>query len=157
DGIVRGEVATGPVVRGRPVTVALDVRIFDIASNEEINGGYDRNTVAARPGQPSDFEELLNKAVQDAALNTVRKGVQKQLVTATVLNVNGNLVILNRGTRDGIKAGDDLTVFREGPNGSKIQQAQLHVARAYPDNTEAEISRDIGGVQVEDYARVIYR
>lgn len=158
DGIVRGVVQSdGSVVRGRPVFVGLDVRIYDIASGEEINGSITEERAEPRPGQAGDTEELLNKAVQDAALNVVRNIVQKQLVTATVLNVNEGIVILNRGQRDGIKVGDDLTVFREGTNGQKIQQAIIRAARVYPDNTEADIVRDIGGIQVEDFARVVYR
>src|SRR5581483_6247342 len=38
DAVVKGTVTTGPLVRGRPVQVALDVRIQDLASDEEING-----------------------------------------------------------------------------------------------------------------------
>jgi hypothetical protein len=157
DGIVRGEVLASQVARNRPVAVTLDVRIFDIASQAEINGGYSTATASPRPGQPAGTEELLTKAVQDAALSTVRSVVQHQLVTATVLNVNDNVVILNRGTRDGLKVGDDITVFHEGPNGDKVQRAVLHAVRVFPDNTEAEITNLIGGVQVEDFARVIYR
>ena len=45
--------------------------------------------------EPAVTEELLNKGIGDAALQAVRSVVSHQLISATVLNINAETVILS--------------------------------------------------------------
>jgi hypothetical protein len=157
DAIIRGHVESAPPTKNHPTAVAISVTVQDVASGELINGAVVRTTAVPRPGQPADPEELLNKAVEDGALSIVQQLVQRQLVTATVLNINQNLVILNRGLRDGVQVGDELVVLREGANNTKTKVGKIKIARAYATDSEADVLQNIGGIRPEDLARVLYR
>ncbi len=155
DAIVEGEVAASATKDGRTANVSLGITVLDVSSQEYINGAFSQLRSTPRPGEGSDTEELISRAVEDAALNVVRETVQKQLVSATVLQRNGEIVILNRGLRDGIHEGDDMVVSRETPSG-RVKQAIIRVVRAYAQDSEAEVRQDLGGVRPEDTARVLY-
>jgi len=156
DAVVEGEVAASPLERGRPVRVGLDVRIHDMVTDEDISGALNYVTETPRPGQVGDPEELLTKGVEDVALETIRQIAQRQLFVATILNVNGNYGIINIGTRNGLHVGDELTVYRLSPSGT-VRVGRLKAARVYPGDAEADILRNVGGVQIEDQARIIYQ
>ena len=154
--IAGGTVSASPQVRGRGVSVLLEVTIKDIASGENINGSSVRVTNNPRPGQSSDPEELLNKAVDDAAQKTISEIISHQLVASSILNVTGNIAILNRGIKDGLHVGDEMTVYRYTPVGDVIKVGKLKIARVYSGDSEAEIRENILGIATEDLARVIY-
>ena len=157
EAIVQGEVASYGAVKNHGIGLALNVTIRDVASTEFINGGSARSQASPRPGSAESTDELTTKAVEYASQDVVRQMVQRQLVTATVLNINDQTVILNRGLRDGIKAGDDLIILREGSGGSKVREGRVHVIHSYATDSEAEVTENIGGIHPEDYARVLYR
>ena len=154
--VVTGTVSATPPLRGRGVTVALSLKVKDLASGENINGGIANVVSNPRPGQGNDPEELLNKALEDASQLAIREIVAHQLVTSTVLNVTGSIAIINRGTRDGLKVGDELTVFRYIPNSEVIKVGKLKLARVYAGDSEADIRENTLGIAIEDQARVIY-
>lgn len=155
DAIVRGRVASGPLRRGAPVTVSLQVFVQDVASGENINGGLTKIKSSSRPGQITDPEELRVKAVTDAAQDVVRQIFQRQVWTATILNVNQNIAIINIGKRNGLQVGDELTVYRQqGRN--VVKMGRLKAVRVNAGDAEADILENIGGIQIEDLARTIY-
>ncbi len=156
DVIVEGQVAAG-ASRGKSVRVSLATNLREVASKEYINGGYVQTTTAPRPGEPSDPEELINKGVSDAAQDVVRQILGRQIATATVIGIETNMVILNKGVRDGVKIGDDVVILREGVNGKKLEVGRVRVARVYPTDSEAEIINNVGGIRPEDGARVLYQ
>jgi hypothetical protein len=156
DAVVEGSVESSGLSRGRPVRVSLDVKIHDMATDEDINGGIAQVTESPRPGQVADPEELLTKGVEDVAQDVVRQITQRQLFVATILNVNGNVAIMNIGTRNSLHVGDELTVYRQSPAGT-IRVGRLKAARVYPGDAEADIEQNVGGIQIEDLARIIYR
>ena len=154
--VVTGTVSATPPLRGRGVTVALSLKVRDLASSENINGGIANIVANPRPGQGSDPEELLNKALEDATQLAVREIVSHQLVTSTILNVTGSIAIINRGIRDGLKVGDEMTVFRNIGNSEVVKVGKLKLARVYAGDSEADIRENTLGIAIEDQARVIY-
>jgi len=156
DAVVQGKVTASSLTRGRPVRISLDLRVHDMTTDEDINGGTAQVVETPRPGQVSDPEELLTKGVEDVAQDVVRQIAQRQLFVATILNVNGNVAIMNIGTRNSLHVGDELTVYRLSPAGT-IKVGRLKAARVYPGDAEADILENVGGIQIEDQARIIYR
>lgn len=156
DAIVEGDVAAG-LARGKGVQVLLSTNLREVASDQYINGGYSQMTVVPRPGEPGDSEELINKGVSDAAQDVVRQVLARQLATGTVIGIETNSVIINKGVRDGVKVGDDVVILREGANGLKTQVGSVRVSRVYPTDSEAEIIANPGGIRPEDTARVLYQ
>lgn len=157
DAIVQGDVAVTPPARGRAASSILSVTVIDASSGDTINGGIGQASVSPRPGQTGDAEDLITKAIENAAMQSVGKVVQRQIALATVMNINGDTVILNRGVRDGIHEGDELVILREGPNGARIKEGLVRVARSYATDSEAEVVQNIGGIRPEDEARVLYK
>ncbi len=156
EAIVEGQVAAGSA-KNKTVQVALLANIREVASDQFINGGYSRMTVSPRPGDTSDAEELINKGVSDAAQDLVRQVLGRQLASATVIGIETNTVILNKGIRDGVHVGDNIVILREGAGGKKTRVGSVKVARAYPTDSEAEIISNPGGITPEDGARVVYQ
>ncbi len=156
DSIVEGEVGTPAPTKSRAGSVQLGVRILDVASQEYINGGFASARAELRPGQAADPEELIGQSVKDAALTVVRQVVQRQQVSATVLQRVGDTIVLNRGLRDGIREGDNLVVIRETKEGGAVKEGILRVARAYATDAEAEVRNETGAIRPEDIARVLY-
>ena len=156
DAVVQGTVTSSTPTRGRPVRVSMDVRIHDMTTDEDINGGVAQVTESPRPGQVGDPQELVTKGVEDVALEVVRQMAQRQQYVATILNVNGNVAIMNIGTRNSLKVGDELSVYRLSPSGT-VRVGRLKAARVYPGDSEADILQNVGGIQIEDQARIIYR
>ena len=154
EGIVTGRINVATNKKGAATTVAVDSTITDVASNDPINGAVSRLTIAARPGEA--LEEATTRTVGDSALDLVRQMVQRQLVTATVLNVNVETIILNRGTRDGLHVGDELVVLEYQTNGSTISKGRIKVARAYATDVECEAVLN-NGIRPENIARALYR
>ena len=156
ESIVEGEVGTPTPTKGRAGSVQLGIRILDVASQEYINGGFAIAKAEPRPGQTADPEELILQSLRDASLNVVREVVQRQQVSATVLQRIGDTIVLNRGLRDGIREGDNLVVVRETTVGGRVKQGLLRVARAYATDAEAEVRNEVGAIRPEDIARVLY-
>lgn len=138
------------------VKVEMTVQLKDVAAQIYTNGASGLASESPRPGEPAVTEELLNKGVADAALQAVRSVVSHQLISATVLNINQETVILNSGLRDGIAVGDKVQVLRDAGNGSKYPVGELLVQRAYATDSEALVVKNTGGIRPEDIGRVIY-
>jgi hypothetical protein len=155
DAIVKGTV-NAVIPKGQNPILVLDTIITDATTGDSINGGQSRIVAKVQPGQSLTAQETVDKAVSDAALAVTRQMVSRQMVTATVLNINQDVVLINRGTRDGLKAGDDLDIIRDRA-GQKVSVGKIRIARAYATDSEADVLQNVGGIQPEDLARVIYR
>ena len=156
EGVVTGRVNVATNKAGRVTSVAIDTTIVDAISEKEypINGAIVTQAVNPRAGEA--VEEAVTRAVGDAGLDAVRQMVQRQLVTATVLNINVETVIINRGTRDGLHVGDELLVLGYQPNGSTISKGIIKVARAYATDCECDATLN-NGISPENIARALYR
>ena len=155
EAVVQGEVGASVSKSGNLADVSLGITFKDVSSSEYINGGFAHVRSVPRPGEASTTAELIPRAVEDAALAVVRDSVQRQLVSATILQRNGELIILNKGLRDGLHEGDTMVVSREGQSG-RVKQATIRIVRAYATDSEAEVRNDYGGVRPEDIARIVY-
>lgn len=155
DVIVEGQVGA-TVIKGRGVQITMITNLREVASRQLINGGYSNGVTSPRPGESADAEELINKGVSDAAQDIVRQVLSRQLATGTVIGIETDSVILNKGVRDGVKTGDDVVILREGANGLKTEVGRVKVVRVYPTDSEATIIRNPGGIRPEDTARVLY-
>ena len=156
EGVVTGRVNVAANKAGRVTTVAIDATIVDAISDKAypINGAISIQTVTPRAGEAT--EEAVTRAIGDAGLDAVRQMVQRQVVTATVLNINVETVIINRGTRDGLHVGDELLVLEYQPNGSTISKGVVRVARAYATDCECDATLN-NGIRPENIARALYR
>ena len=156
DAIVEGDVGSTEAKKGRPVTVSLSVKVLDLSSLEYINGGFAQATAVAKAGETAGWDELVSRAVEDTALSSVRQIVQRQLVSATVLQRVGDTIILNRGLRDGLREGMELTISRDLGNGQRVKQGTVKIARSYATDSEAEVRSELGGIRPEDIAKALY-
>ena len=157
DAILQGTVSVARPGRGRPATAIISMTLMDVASQDTINGGVGQGTATPRPGQTADAEDLVTQAIENAAQAATSQVIQRQLPVATVMGVNPDYVILNRGVRDGIHEGDNLVIERIGANGQITREGMVRVARVYPSDSEADIIDNTGGVRPEDIGRVLYR
>lgn len=154
DGIVRGEVNTAVNKKGVPSTVAIQARVEDAATGDAINGSTQILNIKQRPGEA--VEEAVTRTVADTGLSVVRQMVARQTVTGTVLNVNVDNIIINRGTRDGLKVGDELLILQYQPDGSFISKGKIKIARAYATDSECDAVSNLG-ISPENIARGLYR
>jgi hypothetical protein len=99
------------------------------------------------------FATETTKSVEQAALGVVQKAIRSSWsylrVSATVVNVIGELVMLDRGSKDGLKTGDYMIITRQNPNGEATKQGEIRVARVFTTKAEAEIV-SIGSLRPED-------
>jgi hypothetical protein len=95
---------------------------------------------------------MQSQAIGDAAFQLVRTLNNYRLPEATVLITSENREVrLNRGSRDGIQAGQEFVVFRQGERIGRIR-----VTRVYGTESYAAIT-DIGrGIRPEDKARAVF-
>ena len=157
EGIVMGEVNVAVNKKNIPSSVLISVSIVDSSSpglKDAINGSIESLNVQPRPGEA--VEEAVSRTVGDTGLSVVRDMVQRQLVTATVLNVNEQSFIINRGTRDGLHVGDELVALEYQPNGSFVTKGKIKVARAYATDAECEAIVNYG-IRPENIVRALYR
>ncbi len=108
--------------------------------------------IVASPTPQTHEENMLAEKRDDQ--QPAKKG--KQSITATVLNINGETIILNAGVHDGIVVGDKLQVYRDDGNGGKIPVGELLVQRAYAKDSQAVVVKNTGGIRPEDTAEEMY-
>ncbi len=153
DALVTGEVA-GQADRRKESGVQITVLVRDSVEGEPLNGGQGRQASAPREGEMD--EEAQQRSVSDAALGAVRQMLLRPVVVGTILNVRQGVVTLNRGSRDGLKAGDELRTFRYGRDGIANPTGRIRVTRTYEDNAEAKPIVN-NGIGTEDVVRKTYR
>ncbi len=153
DALVTGEVVTQADQR-RGDGVQITVLVRDSVEGEPLNGGQGRQISAAREGEMD--EEAQQRSVADAALGAVRQMLLRPVVVGTILNVRQGVITLNRGNRDGLKAGDEMRTYRYGTNGVASPTGRLRVTRTYEDNAEAKAVVN-NGIGTEDVVRKTYR
>lgn len=154
DGIVTGQVNVAVNQKKVASSIAIQVTVKDASTNLPINGSTQLSRITLRPGEAA--EEAVTRTVADTGLAVVRDMVARQTVTGTVLNVNVETIIINRGTRDGLKVGDELVVLAYQPDGSFLSKGKIKVARAYATDSECE-SVENNGISPENIVRALYQ
>jgi len=156
--IVSGEVAAVRTEGGKAgttdVRTSLLVRVADASSGELMNGAAQIGTAAARPGE-NDVESLARDAASKAALQSVKEIVAYTLpegiITNSVTDLGGTHVLINRGSRDGVKDGMDLLVLRSGNRVGRVR-----VTSVFADDAEGIVTENIQGIRPEDTVRATF-
>ncbi|MER3462057.1 MAG: hypothetical protein C4342_03360, partial [Armatimonadota bacterium] len=95
---------------------------------------------------------MLNEAVNFGAQQAVQNILRQQIGHATVLTTpTTQFVTLNKGTRQGLKVGQEMVVLRRGELVARVRIAEVNT-----DSAVASILRQNMGVAPGDTARVIY-
>jgi len=155
--IVTGEVAfvrSDTKGGAKTVRVGLKVRVTEANSGDLLNGAAQIGTAVARPGQ--DEYSLIEEAARNAAVLAAKEVMAYTLPEGIVLNLVGGKgsevqVLINKGSRDGIKDGMQMIVFREKQRVGKIQVTATLVS-----DSEAKILENNYGFQPEDKVRAIF-
>ena len=154
DSIVAGEVADVKV-EGSPRTafVTILVRVTDVASGEDINGAAVTGKSNPRVGYVGDDDQLIREAINNAALQAATTIASYTIPEATVLNMLGtDEVLLNRGTRNGLKEGMEMIVLR-----GRDVVGRVRVTRASTSDSVARVITSTLGIQPEDRARAVFK
>lgn len=151
EGYIKSVQLTGSGANRR-AAVTLVVQMRDQASGEIINGAVQTGVSTARMGYVPDDDSLIVEAVNNAAFLCVKTMVDYIIPEATVMmNIKENHVMLNRGSRDGIKPGMRMIVLRRGEIIGYIQ-----VQRVSAIDSDAKIIKSMRGIQPEDKVRAIF-
>ncbi|MCC6730522.1 MAG: hypothetical protein IT208_14400 [Chthonomonadales bacterium] len=158
--IVSGEVSYVHVdtkATPKAVTAGLKVRIEEATAGDLIAGAAQIGEARARPGG-GDNEALAGEAVDNAATLAVRQIVNSSLPEGTVISTVGGGaaasrldVLINRGSRDGVKEGMEMIVLRDKQRVGKIQ-----VTSVYPADSQARVVDNILGIRPEDKVRAVF-
>jgi hypothetical protein len=151
--MVEGDV-TSIKVKGNPrrADVEIIVRMVDVSSGEFVNGAVTTGSSQLRIGDNPDDDRLIEEAVNDAAYKAVKTMVEYIIPEATVMNnVGTNEVLLNKGTREGIRSGMQMIVFRRGELVGKVE-----VTDVTANDATAVVRHAPKGVKPEDKVRAIF-
>lgn len=136
----------------RRASVTLVVQMVDQASGEIVNGAVQTGQSSARVGYTPDDNALITEAVNSAAFLAVRTMIDYVIPEATVMmNVGGSQVMINKGSREGIKPGMRMIVLRD-----KEIIGYLDVTSADPGDAYARVIKSMRGIQPQDKARAIF-
>jgi hypothetical protein len=144
-----GIAGSGPT---RRASVTLVVQMIDQASGEIINGTVQTGNSSARVGYTADDSSLITEAVNNAAFLAVRTMIDYVIPEATVMmNIGASQVMLNKGSRDGIKPGMRMIILRD-----REIIGYVDVTSADPTDAYAKVVKTMRGIQPEDKARAIF-
>lgn len=136
----------------RRASVTLAMQMIDQASGEVVNGAVQTGSSSARVGYSADDDALIVEAINDAAFMAVKTMVDYVIPEATVLmNIGSDQVMLNMGSRDGIKPGMSMIVLRQ-----KEIIGYIQVRNVDATGSTCKVLKSMRGIQPEDRARAIY-
>lgn len=155
--VVTGEVSfVSPVVKSDPkrIVAGLKVMLRAPGSPELVNGAAELGEARARPGL-SDDESLAQEAVDNAAVVAVKKILATNLPEGTIVSTVGPqtslLILVNRGSRDGVQPGLQMLVTRQGQRVGKIQ-----LTNVFATDSEAKVIESTLGLRPEDKVRAVF-
>ena len=153
DAVATGEVAAVSFSNNpRQATVSVVIRVIDTTSGEMINGAISQGVSNPRTLNNTDDDALVNQAIDNAAFAAVKQITAFNLPKATILiNNDANTVLINRGSRDGVYAGLDMVVSR---NGTEV--GRIRVSNVSSDQSDAIVTKRGLGIQPQDRATAIY-
>ena len=151
--IVKGEVVDYRVKKvkgGKQALVALRVVAYDSVNILPVNGTLERGETAVMSRKTSD-QVLIVDAIRQAAFVAVRTMQGQRLPTATIRMTYSRDAEIDRGSREGFKTGDTVTVLR-GP----IGVCTARVGKVEPERAWISAERMIGSWAPGDTVRVPY-
>ncbi len=135
--MVTGEVRGARIVRTRDdryAEVVLAVRLFDRIARADVNGAI---AVGKGPGSPElSDDELMSKALDQAAFSAVEQMKSRPTITAMVLWAKGDLVFLNVGTRGGLRPGIRMVAVRGGERIGLLEVTESDAIGSYAKSVE---------------------
>ena len=158
DAIMEGEI-TSVVISKEPqrASVTLVLKMIDVASGELLNGAIVTGSSSPRVGYTADLDTMTTEAINSAAYLAVKTMIDYIIPEATVQNTIGtNEVLLNKGSRDGIRVGMRMIVLRQQQGGKKEVVGRILVKEANPNDATATVTYQPKGVKPEDSVRAIY-
>jgi len=136
----------------RRAAVTIVIRMLDQASGEVLNGAIQTGFSNPRVGQGADDDTLITEAIDNAAYLAVKTMMEYIIPEATVQStIRENEVMLNRGSRDGIKRGMRMIVTRD-----REIIGYLEVKSVSPNDSLAVVTKAMRGVRPEDKAKAIF-
>lgn len=155
DAVLEGAIKSVQVAGSGPTrraSATIAVQLIDQASGESINGAVQTGTSSARVGYAADDDALITEAISKAAFLVVKTMVDYVIPEATVqVNIGPDQIQLNRGVRDGIKAGMRMIVLR-----SKEIIGYVEVREVENNQSIAKVVKSMRGVQPEDKLQAIF-
>lgn len=137
---------------GRRAAVTLVVQMIDQASGEIINGSVQTGTSSARVGYTPDDDALITEAINKAAFLVVKTMVDYIIPEATIMmNVGESQVMLNKGSRDGLKPGMRMIVLRQREIIGFIELRDVSAI-----DSIGKVTKSMRGIQPEDKVRAIF-
>lgn len=100
---------------GHPARTALGINLVEVSTGEPINGGVE-----------SILVKSTDQTVKQLAQDTVNQMARQILPEAAVIRQQGDNVLLDRGSRDGLRVGDEMVIERE-TGGQKTPVGRIHV------------------------------
>ena len=132
----------------------LAVVLTDPASGDYANGALAEGSVRVSPfGAAPDeaAQPALLHALQNAAFLAAETMNRYELPRATVLAVRNGTVRLNRGSRDGIRPGQEMVVLRGNQRVGRVRVTDVGSFDSYA------VVTDLGrGIRPEDRARAVF-
>jgi hypothetical protein len=105
----------------REARVKLSLSILDVVTGEVANGGMARGQ-SQRINQKIDELSQVREAIYDTIYDSLILNYTTLLTTTGIIMVKDpGVVILNRGSRDGIKIGDEAIVLHGGYRASLLR------------------------------------
>lgn len=151
-GVVTGEVV-GVSFNNNPriAHVTIAARVVDPISGEVVNGALAQGASTPRAVPTNDDDSLVNQAIDAATFVAVKQLQSNHLPVATILSNQQNVILLNKGSRDGLHEGMQLIVNRHG-----VVVGKLKIFSVTADDSSATILADTQGIRPQDTATVIY-
>lgn len=155
DAMIEGSIVSvqiGGQGGSRRAAVTLVIRLLDQTSGEVLNGAIQTGYSNPRVGQAGDDDTLITEAIENAAYLSVKTMVEYIIPEATVQSTIGeNEVMLNRGSRDGMKRGMRMIVSRD-----REIIGYLQIKSVSPNDSLAVVTKAMRGVRPEDKAKAIF-
>lgn len=151
--IVTGDVVDYTVRKlsgGRQGLVAMRVIVYDVASGLPVNGASVSGQSTIRGGDVQD-ETLIGEAIATASADAVRQITQRALPSGIIMNTDQDSALINKGTRDGFKDGQDVVIIRD-----RKQVGRGVVQTVQPDSAHIKITSYTLGIAPSDKVRVLY-
>lgn len=163
--VITGRISSASTVSAiggvRTARVQFEVRQMDVRTGDFVNGAQP-SEVTIDQFQELDDDVLMDQSLDKAAYSSVRQMRLYVPLEATVTHNIANDVQLNRGLRDGVRAGQHYSVLRDHYNPARriverIKIAEIQITRVDTYQCNAIIV-DGGsvGVHTDDKARRIY-
>ncbi|MBC7327727.1 hypothetical protein H5T87_06395 [bacterium] len=157
DGIITGTVIQVQVTKSNGATqagVMIACQMLDISTEEPITGTVVTGKSSPKYDYTGDVDILVDEAIDKAAYQITQHFISfavRGVPEFTILTTMGGDVLLNAGSRQGIKVGMEMVVLRQGEKVGRIKVKEVTLTDATATILEAP-----RGIQGGDKARIVY-